>query len=275
MAIYPQPNPWQCGPFALKYALLLLGIPGNEREIARLAGTDESGTDEVELARAARKYGCDLQLVRREDPETARRELRLLLHDRIPVLLCVHGWDHWITAADEDDDQFVILDSRDSAVLTVVPWDRLREMLVYRDRSHGANAPTLYDLHPVVPHRRTVTRAKFSVARVRHLLAPANRSLATAWDRYLEDVLAICDVPSAQCTLTLALSDVVLRFEQEILSRADSAVGTVDSAVRRRILDHMRFVAETYELQVPVGDEQRVVDHVSAILGRRAAAAFV
>jgi ABC-type bacteriocin/lantibiotic exporter with double-glycine peptidase domain len=69
MAIYPQPNDWECGPYALKYALIVLGISGDEREIARIAGTDEHGTDEAELARAAKRYGCETSATARPGGE--------------------------------------------------------------------------------------------------------------------------------------------------------------------------------------------------------------
>ncbi len=90
MGFYPQPNLWQCGPFALKHALVTLGISANEDAISALAGTRWwSGTDEFQLAKAARKFGCDLLMTRRYDAYTARRELISYLRRGIPALLCV------------------------------------------------------------------------------------------------------------------------------------------------------------------------------------------
>ncbi len=275
MGIYPQPNAWECGPFALKYALILLGIPSSERDIARIAGTDESGTDEHELARAARQFGCDLGLIRRGEADSAREDLREVLERQIPALLCVHGWEHWVTVAAVEDDDFVILDSRDPSVLTVAPWTRLRDMWVYRERASSGGVRQLYDLHPVMPTGPTRMRARLSVTRARRLREPESRSLAMAWDRYLEDLLSVSDPPTSQCALTVSLGELLTECEADVLQEADRLVGTLDPAARRRILGNVRFVAETYDLQVLVGDEARAIEAVGAILGRRASAALV
>ncbi|MCW8810139.1 MAG: hypothetical protein OQK64_04185, partial [Ignavibacteriaceae bacterium] len=67
MSFYPQPNKYQCGPFALKYALVMLGIFASEKSIAKRAGsTWWFGTDEIGLSRAAKYYDCRLKYFRRE-----------------------------------------------------------------------------------------------------------------------------------------------------------------------------------------------------------------
>ncbi len=54
MGINPQPNKWQCGPFALKHALMMLGRIVGEKELSRKAGTHWcAGTDEIKLARGS------------------------------------------------------------------------------------------------------------------------------------------------------------------------------------------------------------------------------
>ena len=67
MSFYPQPNKWQCGPFALKYALVMLGVFAAEKSIVKKAGsTWWAGTDEIGLARAAKYFDCRLKYFRRE-----------------------------------------------------------------------------------------------------------------------------------------------------------------------------------------------------------------
>ena len=67
MSFYPQPNKYQCGPFALKYALVMLGVFASEKSIAKKAGsTWWAGTDEIGLERAANHYDCRLKYFRRE-----------------------------------------------------------------------------------------------------------------------------------------------------------------------------------------------------------------
>jgi len=73
---YPQPNEWTCGPFALKHALLALGRMVDVNQISSTARTHWwSGTNEIQLARAARAFECDLVLERRADAEQARKVL--------------------------------------------------------------------------------------------------------------------------------------------------------------------------------------------------------
>ena len=87
---YPQPNEWTCGPFALKHALLALGRMVDVTQISPTARTHWwSGTDEIQLARAAREFECDLVLERRSDAEQARKLLVKYLREQTPVLLCV------------------------------------------------------------------------------------------------------------------------------------------------------------------------------------------
>src|SRR6188768_4154108 len=90
---YPQPNDWTCGPFALKHALAALGKLVDARVIKSIAKSHWwSGTNEFQLARAARMFDADLKLERRRDPEAARKVLIRYLRDQVPVLLCVDEW---------------------------------------------------------------------------------------------------------------------------------------------------------------------------------------
>jgi len=76
MGLYPQPNKWQCGPFALKYALIMLGRIVDENRISHIAGTHWwTGTDEIKLARAAKVCDCEMKVIRRKDSLRAKREL--------------------------------------------------------------------------------------------------------------------------------------------------------------------------------------------------------
>jgi hypothetical protein len=77
---YPQPNEWTCGPFALKHALLALGRMVDAKELAQTARTHWwSGTDEIQLARAARLFVCYMVLERLRVPQHARKLLVLYL----------------------------------------------------------------------------------------------------------------------------------------------------------------------------------------------------
>ena len=101
MGFRVQPNLWQCGPYALKHALIMLGILVDERKITKIARSNGAGTDERSLARAARRFNCDLKEIRLEEPDDARKELTAFLREGIPCLLCVHQWKHWVAVVKE------------------------------------------------------------------------------------------------------------------------------------------------------------------------------
>jgi hypothetical protein len=123
MGLYPQPNKWQCGPFALKYALIMLGRIVDENRISHIAGTHWwTGTDEIKLARAAKVCDCEMKVIRRKDSLRAKRELVRSLKKGYPALLCVDGWNHWITVVGMERDKFISIDSRKAPVVCVDTW---------------------------------------------------------------------------------------------------------------------------------------------------------
>jgi hypothetical protein len=271
MSIYTQPNSWLCGPFALKYALLALGIRADEDAIARIAGTDEHGTDESELERAADRFGCVLGTVRRRDAEAARRVLNQQLGHGVPVLLCVEQWDHWVTAVWEEDDTYVILDSRHPAVFRIIPWEFLRELLAYRPGRRSRRGAPIYDLHPVVPRALSHTRPRFTVERAKFLREWENRPVVTEWDRYVDDALNLCRPIGFASGVAGALSpgEFFGRHEPALLDTVATANSGGRRSTARTVLRWLRFVADTYGLDVPAADA--AVARVREILARRVA----
>ncbi|RMH38167.1 MAG: hypothetical protein D6689_19965 [Deltaproteobacteria bacterium] len=261
MGFYPQPNDWSCGPFALKHALVALGRMVDENDIARRAKTHWwSGTDEIGLARAARAYGAELELFRRRSAERARRDLIAALRERLPVLLCVDGWGHWITVLGCARDQFVIVDSNADPVLDIAPWPRLRRRWVYRDTDYDPDdPPELYDGCIVRPTNRVPMRATFSVARVRHLRHARNRDLAEHWDEYLGDLLAICRPRDQRMVAPLSMAEFLRRHGDLIVSRVVYWHGDVTTAHVSRLLRNFRFVAERYGLVIPNAVARRAI----------------
>lgn len=277
MGIYPQPNLWQCGPFALKHALIALGLPHDEGEITHIAGTRWwQGTDEIQLGRAARRFGCTLHLVRRRDPLRARRELLLWLKRGLPVLLCVDQWSHWITVVKAEAGKYIILDSHERRVLAIADWATLRRRWAYREDAEVADEEPqhLYDLHPVVPRRGWRMRAHFSLARVRALRLPKNRQIAARWDAYLEDLLAFCSPRSPRSERVVSLGEFFRRHGSMLVEEVDYWHGALDRDAARRILDDLHFVADTYGLVVPEESEKRAIAGLTALLAMWAAGEY-
>ena len=269
MGIYKQPNKWECGPFALKHALLMRGVLASEQEIARLAGTNHDGTDEAQLERAADRYGCDLPTIRKLDSQEARGELVGFLRDGVPCLLCVDGWDHWVTAIHEEGGQFIVLDSEKPEVIVVTDWPRLDVLWVYHE-----DGETLYDLHPLMPRDGASTAARFSLDRVRHLLEPENRRLARLWDGYVEDLITLCRSQEEQGGPSTYLGEFLRLHTEMLLDELEVWHGRIERDRARELLEHMRFVADTYEFVIRQDDEERTLSAIAIILALWTAGEF-
>jgi hypothetical protein len=265
---YPQPNEWTCGPFALKHALLALGRMVDVSQIASTARTHWwSGTNEIQLARAARSFECDLVLERRSDAEAARKLLVKFLREQTPVLLCVDEWTHWITVLRAEDRRFVVVDSNDDPLLSVRTWPQLRNWWRYHDVDYAKdNPPILYDLMAVTPRFRVNVKADFSVERVKFLRRPENRRLARHWNEYLEDLLEICKPPSVRIAEPLSMGEFLRRHQELLLTRVTYWHGDVNRDEVMRVLRDLRFVSETYGLVIPASMARRALADLAILI---------
>ncbi len=268
MGFSVQPNLWQCGPYALMHALIMLGVLVDERKITKVARSNGSGTNERSLARAARRFGCDLREIRLTDPEDARRELTAYLRSGIPCLLCVHEWKHWVAVVKEEKGKFLLLDSEDAAVLTIVSWKQLRAMWEFSidNDDEPPEEETLFDLYPLSPRFRVQVRANFSLGRARYLRRRGNRELARQWDEYLEDLLRICKPRYPLSEHVVSLGEFLRRHEGMIVDQIGYWHGKIESTAVRKVLRSLRFVADTHGLVVHLDDEKRAIAGLTALL---------
>ncbi len=264
MGFYKQPNDWTCGPFALKHALVTMGRLTHEKDIEKVAHPHWwSGTDEVKLAKAARHFGYDLSLVRRRQQDLARVSLQQYLTRKVPVLLCVDGWSHWITAVAMQNDRFVYLDSKEEPVLKYCAWPQLRNRWKYQEVDQDTY---YYDLHPVRPLQPVPANANFSVDRAKYLRRPENRDLAKYWDAYLEDLMEICTKQSKRFAQTMSMGEFLRRNQELLLSRVCYWHGHIQREQIERILRNFRFVAETYGLVIPQTAAKRALVDITVLL---------
>ena len=265
---YPQPNEWTCGPFALKHALLALGRMVDVTQIAQTAKTHWwSGTDEIQLARAARTFECDLVLERRRSPDDARKILVKYLREQTPVLLCVEEWSHWITVLRHEGSKFVVVDSTDDPLLSVRTWPQVRNWWRYHDVEYAKDdPPVLYDLMAVAPRFRTTVKADFSVERVKFLRRPENKRLGRHWNEYLEDLLQICRPPSVRIAAPLSMAEFLRRHQELLLTRAVYWHGDVQREDVARVLRDLRFVSETYGLVIPASMSRRALADLAILV---------
>lgn len=272
MGITPQHNMWQCGPIALRHALLTLGVYADDKDIAAAAGTTRMGTDEKQMARAARAYDCDLGFERFHRPAEALRALAAHLRRGTPVLLPVHHWAHWVVAVKVERGRFIVLDSEQEAVLTILDARQLQRRWVYRPRRPArAPHPALFDLHPLVPRFRPAIRTRFSVARARFLRRPENRSLSELWDEYAADLSHLCRPRTPLSENVMTMGEFLRRHETLIVDEVAYWHGVVEKRKVERVLRNMRFVADTLGMVIHVESERRAIAGISAILALWAA----
>jgi hypothetical protein len=277
MGLYHQPNNWTCGPFALKYALIMLGRVVDEKRISRIAGTHWwSGTDEIKLARAARHYDCSLKLIRRKNSLRAKRELLLSLKRGYPCLLCVDGWNHWITVVGAEKGRFIYIDSRKQPVVRIEEWQALKRRWVYREKD--ADDPTLvehlYDLHPVIPRFRLRSKARFTLKQARYLRRPENRAFASHWDEYFNDLISICTPRPPRSEKVFPMGELLRRHGAMLRTQIAYWHGSVRREQVAKLLRNYLFIADTYDLVVREDDEKRALVALAANISLWAASKF-
>ena len=267
MGLDRQPNDFSCGPWALKHALNVLGIIADPARLARIAKTHWwSGTDEVRLARAARAHDCDMPLIRRFDPDEARKVMVKHLRDGYPVLTCVDGWEHWITIVNHSKGKFVCLDSRGEPVVLVLDWKQLEERWACEDEDEDGELVDIYDMFPVKPRFRREVHAHFTVARARALRRPENRDLALCWDRYVPDLLEICRPRSPLHVEPLTVGELIRRNRDILIGRVCYWHGGIERDQVQRVLRNLRFVADTYGMVVPAASTRRALAELAILL---------
>ncbi len=247
MSIYDQPNSYECGPFALKHALLVLGVFESERRLAHLAGTDSRGTDESQLARAANRLGFELPTVRAHDAGEGRALLCEWLGAGNPVLLCVDQWEHWITVVGEADGRVVVLDSAVPGVVHVVDWEALRSRWAYREGGLDGRVAELFDLNPLIPRGAVPARARLVPDTAQRLATGDQRELGRDWSAHARHLIELTTAHGGEVghPETVPVSTLL---EQLRVGHATPGDGSRED--RGRAIGRLRLVSATYGLAI-------------------------
>jgi hypothetical protein len=275
MSFYPQPNTWQCGPFALKHALAIVGRFVDERTITRAAHTTRGGTDERMLRRAAKRFNVKLIEIKRFNEDTAYNALTKYLEMGLPVLICINQWAHWVTIVGYNarSKRFVVLDSEKDPVVRLPTWTELKRRWAYNDYLRDGTHKQYYDLYPVKPLYRTQTKANFSLHRAKVLRRPGNAVFAKYFDQYVSDMLVIAHPRSSRYDASPAISmaEFLRRHGKLLVETVSYWHGNVTPARIQRILVNMQFVAETYGLVIRESEEKSAIASITALLSTWAA----
>ena len=264
MSFYPQPYKYQCGPFALKYGLVMLGRFENERAIGKKAGsTWWYGTDEIGLAKAAKSFDCKMKYFRRETAEDAIKILNYHIKRGYPCILSVDNWEHWITVINEQRGKFIVVDSALDKVIVIYSHIQLARRWKYIDDETGDIS---YDGYALISNSKSATHAKFSLEKARYVMRDRNKALAEKWDTYFNDLITICRPRFPQSTNTISFNEFLRRHEKLLVRQVANWHGSPSYRELQKILDDMEFVADTYNLVIYEEDQKKALIDLAALL---------
>ena len=264
MSFYPQPYKYQCGPFALKYALVMLGKFENEREIGKKAGsTWWYGTDEIGLAKAANFFDCKMKYFRRENKTEALEALINELKEGLPCILSVDNWEHWFTVINFQKDKFIVVDSGLEKVIIIYSPNQLIKRWVYTDPESGFIS---YDGYALTPKFKVLTKANFSLEKARYVMRDNNKQLAEKWDAYFNDLINICRPRKPLSKQTISFHEFLRRHEKLLVTQVADWHGMPSYNELIKILKNLLFVAEVYDLVIYDEDQKKALIDLTSVL---------
>lgn len=264
MSFYPQPFKYQCGPFALKYALVMRGKFVSERQIAKIAGsTWWYGTDEIGLAKAAKKYNCNLKYFRRETKKDAESILKKQLKKGYPCILSVDDWGHWICVVNYQNNKFIIIDSGYDNVIVISSVSTLLKRWKYYDED---TEDISYDGYALISNSKTYTKAKFNLEKAKFLMRKSNKQLAKNWDTYFNDLITICKPRVPQAYNIISFKNFLRINRKLIVQQVANWHGSPTYPELNKILKQLTFVAEIYDLVIHDEDEKKAIIDITSIL---------
>ncbi|MDH3268967.1 MAG: hypothetical protein OEM46_08950 [Ignavibacteria bacterium] len=265
MSFYPQPNKYQCGPFALKYALVMLGVFASEKSIAKKAGSSWwAGTDEIGLARAAKAYDCRLKYFRRETGVDGIKALIQHLKKGYPCILSVDEWGHWLTVINWQQGKFILIDSSEvKKVIHIYTTQQIINRWKYIDPDDEFKS---FDGYALVPNFKPKTRAKFTLAKARYVMQKKNNDLAKHWDTYFNDLISICKPRTATSIHTISFGEFLRRYEKMIIEEVVYWHGVPSYDELRKIVAKMKFIADVYNLIIYIDEHKKALVDITSLL---------
>jgi hypothetical protein len=264
MSFYPQPNSYQCGPFALKHALVMLGIFKHENDIGITAGsTWWAGTDEIGLSRAAKKYKCGMKYFQSSNPDDARRMLNKELKKGIPCILSVQNWEHWYTVVRYEKGKYVVIDSGLDKVITIKTSSQLLRDWRYKDKKQGIIS---YDGYAVIPKFKSHSKAKLDVKTAKEIMYHKYERLALKWDEYFNDLTNVCRPRTKLSVNFITFNEFLRRNETRLIHQIANWHGIPSYTELKNILDNMKILADVYDLIIPENEEKKCLIDLTAIL---------
>jgi hypothetical protein len=264
MSFYPQPYKYQCGPFALKYGLVMLGRFENERTIGKRAGsTWWYGTDEIGLAKAAKTFDCKMKYFRRETPDEAIKILTWHLKRGWPCILSVDSWEHWISVVKVQKGKFIVFDSILNKVIVIYGARQLAIRWKYIDEDTGDIS---YDGYALIPNTKPSTKPNFTLEKARYVMQDRNKRLAVKWDTYFNDLISICRPRYPNSKSVISFNEFLRRNEKMLVEQVAYWHGNPTYSELDKLLKDLQFMADVYDLVIHSEDQKKALVDLSSIL---------
>ena len=264
MSFYPQPYKYQCGPFALKYGLVMLGRFENEKTIGKRAGsTWWYGTDEIGLAKAAKTFDCKMNYFRRETPDEAIKVLSRHLKRGWPCILSVDKWEHWISIVKVQQGKFIVFDSILDKVITIYSARQLVLRWKYVDED---TREVSYDGYALIPNTKPTTKPNFTLGKVRYVMSKKNKRLAVKWDTYFNDLISICRPRYPNSRSVISFNEFLRRNEKMLIEQVAYWHGNPTYGELEKVLQDLQFMADVYDLVIHSEDQRKALVDLTSIL---------
>jgi hypothetical protein len=264
MSFYPQPYKYQCGPFALKYGLVMLGRFENEKTIGKRAGsTWWYGTDEIGLAKAAKTFDCKMKYFRRETPDEAIKVLSRHLKRGWPCILSVDKWEHWISVVKVQQGKFIVFDSILDKVIAIYGARQMAIRWKYIDEDSGEIS---YDGYALIPNTKPATKPNFTLEKVKYVIRKRNKRLAVKWDTYFNDLISICRPRYPNSRSVISFNEFLRRNEKMLVEQIAYWHGNPTYSELEKLLQDLQFMAEVYDLVIHSEDQKKALVDLSSIL---------
>ncbi|MDP4114790.1 MAG: hypothetical protein Q8903_01575 [Bacteroidota bacterium] len=264
MSFYPQPYKYQCGPFALKYGLVMLGKIENEKEISKRAGSSWwYGTDEIGLSRAAKSFDCGMKYFTSGEKALAIKHLIGFLRKGNPCILSVDNWGHWVTVINEQNNKFIIVDSDLEKVIEIYSHNQLLKRWIYTDKDTDE---TSFDGYALFTNNKPVTKANFSLDKARFVMRKTNKDLAEKWDKYFNDLIQICKPRNPLSKKIISFTEFLRRHEKLLVEEIADWHGKPAYKELKKTLKNMQFVADVYDLVIRAEDQKKVLVDLAGLL---------
>lgn len=264
MSFYPQPGSYQCGPFALKYALIMLGKIVDEKMISEFAGsTWWAGTDEFGLGKAAKKLNCRLKHFVEYTPKDALKLLNKNLSTGNPSILSVKNWEHWATVIKHSKGSYILIDSDREKVINILSANAL---VRYWKCNFEKENYSSFDGYTLIPKFKVKTRAKFTIEKAKKIMQKKHESLAFNWDQYFNDLRATCVVKNNKLKNYLTFKQFRNRHGNKIIYRVADWHGIPAYSELEQILDNFEMAASIYNFVVPIKGEKKAIIDITSLL---------